>query len=100
MSNYYDSKLEELRMKIEKLDNSKRNLLPSFLNINVISYVIIPFIIFILLIIIKPDIIMYKIKNKKTFLYDKKISYLKIFLFLIFIEIIIYFISNIKSIKK
>lgn len=100
----YNKKIKDLHSKIEQLNNnSKINLLPflDIQNINII-YFVIPVFIFILLIITKPNIIMSKVKNKTTFLYDNKINYLKMFLiilFLIFIEIIIYFILNMKSSK-
>ena len=103
MSEDYNRKIKELNYKLEQLNgNNKISLLPSFLdiqNINII-YFVIPVIVFFLLILIKPNIIITKIKDKKTFLYNNKVNYLKVFLiilFLIFIEIVIYFLSKLKS---
>ena len=53
-----------------------------------------------ILILIKPKIVMVSIKDDKTFFTEDKLSYVKVFcivMFVIILEVIIYFINNVKK---
>ena len=101
----YDTKINDLSEKVHQLlNNTQQTYIPSFLkfkNINILHvYIAIPIIFFIIFIIIRPNIIMTEVKDPKTFFVTKKVSYIKLFLILLLIigiEVIIYFVLNIKS---
>ena len=101
----YDTKINDLNEKVNQiLNNKQQSYIPSFMkfkNINMLHFYIgIPIIFFIIFIITRPNIIMSEVKDPKTFFKTKKISYIKLFLILLLIigiEVIVYFILNIKT---
>ena len=63
-------------------------------------YIGIPIILFLILILSKPKIIMVKVKDEKTFFTEPKLSYARLLcaiIFVIIVEVIVYFIFNIKK---
>jgi hypothetical protein len=80
----------------------KKSFIPNIIpkNINYLYvYIGIPIICCIILTITKPKIVMTETKDKSTFFIDRKLSYSKLFfiiIFVIMVEIIIYFLLNVK----
>ena len=101
---HYLEKLNQLTNKVNDITSiTQKSFIPNFIpkNINPLYiYIGIPIIIFFILILIKPKIVMVSIKDDKTFFTEDKLSYVKVFcivMFVIIVEVIIYFINNVKK---
>ena len=101
---HYEEKLNQLTNKVNDITTVRqKSFMPTFIpkNINPIYiYIGIPLIIFFILIVAKPKIVMDSIKNDKTFFTESKLSYIKVFciiMFVIILEVVIYFINNVKK---
>lgn len=99
----YKDKLLILSNKVDEMTSVRQksfipNIIPNYINPMYI-YIGIPIICYIILFITKPDIIMVKMTDNNTFFTSTKISYYKLFLitiFIIIVELILYFTINVK----
>ena len=101
---HYQEKLTQLTNKVNDITSIRQtSFRPAFFpkNINPIYiYIAIPIILFFILIVAKPKIVTESIKDNKTFFTESKLSYIKVFciiMFVIILEVVIYFINNVKK---
>ena len=91
---HYQEKLTQLTNKVNDITSIRQtSFRPAFFpkNINPIYiYIAIPIILFFILIVAKPKIVTESIKDNKTFFTESKLSH-------IIVEVVIYFINNVKK---